>query len=136
MCDEIKNNKFSATLFKLIEAEEEVKIVWKKVREDMIKCIGVENIILKIIDICFDNFIQMVTALRIYHDDDGKWFMKCGDEIESIPIYEGFELNIEHFIYEQAYNMLQRKFNRPFFMIDQVLINFYENMGNKKADLV
>jgi len=45
-------------------------------------------------------------------------------------------LNIEHFIYEQAYNMLQRKFNRPFFMIDQVLINFYENMGNKKADLV
>lgn len=129
--DEIKNDKFSATLIKLMEAEEELKIVWERVREDIIKCIGAENFMLKVIDICFENFISIITAVKIYHDDNGKWFMECGNEIESIPVYEGFELNVKHFIYEQAYNMLQRKFNRSFFMIDENLINFYKNMSKE-----
>lgn len=68
----------------------------------------------------------MITAVKIYHDDDGKWFMKCGSEIEFLPIKEGFELNTEHFISEMAHNMLQNEFNRSFFWIDEKFTDYYK----------
>lgn len=51
--DEIKNDKFSATLIKLMEAEEEIEIFWERVKEDIVKSVGVEDINLKILDMFF-----------------------------------------------------------------------------------